>query len=150
MSAAQVKARLRPFGFSFEKSLKDLVEGIRANNDDPDKLTIFLENSLQECKNELKTTSLELKSTAILKLAYLEMYGFDMSWCSFQVLEVMSSPKFQHKRIGYLAAIQILQRGNNDDALMLMTNLLKKDLSSSNYVETGMAISDVEPLKAIY
>ncbi|GMG30873.1 unnamed protein product [Ambrosiozyma monospora] len=146
MSAAQVKARLRPFGFSFEKSLKDLVEGIRANNDDPDKLTAFLENSLQECKNELKTTSLESKSTAILKLAYLEMYGFDMSWCSFQVLEVMSSPKFQHKRIGYLAAIQILQRGNNDDALMLMTNLLKKDLSSSNYVETGMAISGIASL----
>ena len=43
---------------------------------------------------------------AILKLAYLEMYGFDMSWCNFQILEVMSSSKFQQKRIGYLAAIQ--------------------------------------------
>ena len=62
--------------------------------------------AIQECRNELTTTDLETKAMAILKLAYLEMYGFDMSWCNFQILEVMSSSKFQQKRIGYLAAIQ--------------------------------------------
>ncbi|ODV87011.1 hypothetical protein CANARDRAFT_195643, partial [[Candida] arabinofermentans NRRL YB-2248] len=143
MSSEQVRARLRPFGISFYTSLTDLIKGIRLNNHDPDRLTNFLEISIQECRKELKTTDLELKSMAVLKLAYLEMYGFDMSWCSFHVLEVMSSSKFQHKRIGYLAAIQILQRQNNEDALMLMTNLLKKDINSSNFVESGMAISGI-------
>ncbi|OWB54376.1 hypothetical protein B5S28_g223 [[Candida] boidinii] len=143
MSAEQVKNRLRPFGISFEKSLSDLIKGIRYNNKDPEKLAKFLEDSIQECRDELRMPDMELKSIAILKLTYLEMYGFDMSWCAFKVLEVMSSQKFQHKRIGYLAAIQILQRNNNDDALMLITNLLKKDLSSSNFVESGMAISGI-------
>lgn len=138
-----MKERLRPFGISFEKSLEDLIKGIRATNNDAEKLAIFLDKAIQECKAELKTSDLELKSTAILKLSYLEMYGFDMSWCSFNILEVMASPKFQHKRIGYLAAIQILQRQNNDDALMLMTNLLKKDLNSVHYIETSLAISGI-------
>jgi AP-3 complex subunit delta-1 len=138
-----MRERLRPFGISFEKSLEDLIKGIRATNNDQEKLQAFFDKSIQECKTELKSTDLDLKSTAILKLAYLEMYGFDMSWCSFSILEVMASQKFQHKRIGYLAAIQILQRQNNDDALMLMTNLLKKDLNSTNYAETSLAISGI-------
>lgn len=143
MSAIDMRERLRPFGISFEKSLEDLIKGIRAINNDQEKLESFFDKSIQECKTELKSTNLDLKSIAILKLAYLEMYGFDMSWCSFSILEVMASQKFQHKRIGYLAAIQILQRQNNDDALMLMTNLLKKDLNSSNYAEASLAISGV-------
>lgn len=138
-----VRERLRPFGITFEKSLEDLIKGIRSAQHDQDKLTQFLNNSIQECRTELKSSDLDSKSTAILKLAYLEMYGFDMSWCAFNILEVMSSPKFQHKRIGYLAAIQILQRQNNDDALMLMTNLLKKDLNSVHYIETSLAISGI-------
>lgn len=143
MSTMDMRERLRPFGISFEKSLEDLIKGIRAINHDQEKLQEFFDKSTQECKTELKSVDLDLKSIAILKLAYLEMYGFDMSWCSFSILEVMASQKFQHKRIGYLAAIQILQRQNNDDALMLMTNLLKKDLNSSNYAEASLAISGV-------
>ncbi|VEU23803.1 DEKNAAC104942 [Brettanomyces naardenensis] len=136
-------ARLRPFGISFDKSLEDLIKGIRANGNNPEKLAAFFDSSIQECKDELKTSDIEQKSIAILKLTYLEMYGFDMSWCSLYVLDVLSSPKFQHKRIGYLAAIQIMERQNNDDALMLMTNQLKKDLNSSNYIECGLAISGI-------
>ncbi|ODV97512.1 hypothetical protein PACTADRAFT_47419 [Pachysolen tannophilus NRRL Y-2460] len=141
VTADQFRSRLRPFGISFEKSLSDLIKGIRSNNNDKQKLSQFFNDSIQECRKELKSNDPELKSTSILKLTYLEMYGFDLSFCSFQILEVMSSNKFQHKRIGYLAAIQILTRDNNDDVLMLMTNLLKKDLNSSNYLEVGLAIS---------
>ena len=66
----------------------------------------------------------DIKATAILKLIYLEMFGHDMSWASFHVLEVMSSTKFLQKRIGYLAAIQSFTL--DTDVLMLATNLLKK------------------------
>ena len=67
---------------------------------------------------------LDIKATAILKLIYLEMFGHDMSWASFHVLEVMASTKFLQKRIGYLAAIQSFTL--DTDILMLATNLLKK------------------------
>ncbi|KAL2046014.1 hypothetical protein N7G274_001461 [Stereocaulon virgatum] len=56
------------------------------------------------------------------------MFGHDMSWASFHVLEVMSCPKYPQKRVGYLAAVQSFRP--DTEVLMLATNLLKKDISS--------------------
>lgn len=84
---------------------------------------------------------MDTKTMAVLKLAYLEMYGFDMSWASFHVLEVMSSSKFQQKRVGYLAAIQSFR--NDPDVLMLTTNLLKKDIGSAHPLEISVALGAV-------
>lgn len=135
-------ARLKPFGISFEKSLNDLIKGIRSHfKESPESLRDFLDNAIEECKNELTTTDLEVKATAVLKLAYLEMYGFDMSWCNFQILEIMSSSRFQQKRIGYLAAMQSFK--NEKDLLILATNQFKKDLSSHNHIEIGLALSGI-------
>lgn len=35
------------------------------------------------------------------------MCGYDISWAGFNIIEVMSSSKFTHKRIGYLSASQV-------------------------------------------
>ena len=67
---------------------------------------------------------MDLKATALLKLTYLEMFGHDMSWASFNVLEVMSSPKYLQKRVGYLGAVQSFRP--DTEVLMLAENLLKK------------------------
>ncbi|KAI9755424.1 MAG: U3 small nucleolar RNA-associated protein 13 [Chaenotheca gracillima] len=63
-----------------------------------------------------------------MKLIYLEMFGHDMSWAAFNVLEVMSSANYQQKRVGYLGAVQSFRP--DTEVLMLATNLLKKDLTS--------------------
>ncbi|PVH15947.1 uncharacterized protein CXQ87_003807 [Candidozyma duobushaemuli] len=142
MQSNEMLARLKPFGISFEKSLNDLIKGIRSHfKESPESLRDFLDNAIEECKNELTTTDLEVKATAVLKLAYLEMYGFDMSWCNFQILEIMSSSRFQQKRIGYLAAMQSFK--NEKDLLILATNQFKKDLSSHNHIEIGLALSGI-------
>jgi AP-3 complex subunit delta len=52
------------------------------------------------------------------------MLGYDMSWASFHVVEVMSSAKVHLKAVGYLAAAQSF--GSETDVLMLTTNLVKK------------------------
>ena len=52
------------------------------------------------------------------------MFGYEMSWASFNVIEVMSSPKFAHKRLAYLVAAQSFTP--DTDVLMLATNLIKK------------------------
>jgi hypothetical protein len=74
---------------------------------------------------ELENSNLVgLKATALLKLTYLEMFGNDMSWAAFHVLEVMSSQNYPEKRIGYLAAIQSFRP--DTEVLVLAENLLKK------------------------
>lgn len=140
--SSEVLARLKPFGITFEKSLNDLIKGIRAHSkDSPESLLTFLDKAINECKDELVSTDLEVKAIAVLKLAYLEMYGFDMSWCNFRILEVMSSSKFQQKRIGYLAASQSFK--SEQELLILATNQFKKDLNSHNHVEIGLALSGI-------
>lgn len=142
IQSSVVLQRLKPFGISMEKSLSDLIKGIRAHSkESPESLLEFLNDAVKECRDELNTTDLEMKATAILKLTYLEMYGFDMSWCNFHILEVMSSAKFQQKRIGYLAAIQSLK--SEPELLILATNQFKKDLNSHNHVEVGLALSGI-------
>lgn len=142
IQSSEVLTRLKPFGITFEKSLSDLIKGIRAHSkESPESLLAFLDTAIEECKTELATTGLEVKATAVLKLAYLEMYGFDMSWCNFRILEVMSSAKFQQKRIGYLASMQSFK--NEQDLLILATNQFKKDLNSHNHIEIGLALSGI-------
>lgn len=36
----------------------------------------------------------------------IQMIGYDISWAGFNIIEVMSSPKFTCKRVGYLSASQ--------------------------------------------
>lgn len=107
--------------FRFEKSLYDLIRGLRQNKGNE---KAYIQNCLKECRQEVRSTDGDLKATAILKLIYLDMFGYDMSWASFNVLEVMSSGKFQHKRIGYLAAVQSFRL--DTEVLMLTTNQIKK------------------------
>lgn len=78
------------------------------------------------------------KATALLKLVYLEMFGHDMSWASFNVLEVMSSQKYLQKRVGYLAAVQSFRP--DTEVLMLAENLLKKDLTSPHLTTIALPL----------
>ncbi|EIN14349.1 Adaptor protein complex AP-3 delta subunit [Punctularia strigosozonata HHB-11173 SS5] len=109
----------------WERTLQDLIRGLRANKKDEAK---FIAQAMDEIRKEVKSKDMELKAGAILKLTYLDMLGYDMSWASFHVVEVMSSPKIHLKSVGYLGAGQSF--GPETDVLMLTTNLLKKDLSS--------------------
>lgn len=68
------------------------------------------------------------------------MFGHDMSWASFHVLEVMSSAKYLQKRVGYLGAVQSFRP--DTEVLMLATNLLKKVA----YTHTSHRIADVDEM----
>ncbi|KAJ7492282.1 adaptin N terminal region-domain-containing protein [Mycena latifolia] len=110
----------------WERTLHDLIRGLRANKKDESK---FIAKAVDEIRKEIKSEDMELKAGAVLKLTYLDMLGYDMSWASFHVVEVMSSARFHLKSVGYLAAVQSFDQ--ETDVLMLTTNLLKKDLTST-------------------
>ncbi|KAI1477160.1 Adaptor protein complex AP-3 delta subunit [Daldinia eschscholtzii] len=119
----------------FEKSLYDLIRGLRNHKGNEKE---YMQNCLKECRSEIRSQDLDLKATALLKLVYLEMFGHDMSWASFNVLEVMASPKYHQKRVGYLAAIQSFRP--DTEVLMLATNLLKKDLTAASTTTIALPI----------
>lgn len=110
----------------WERTLQDLIRGLRANKNDEAK---FIAQAMDEIRKEIKNKDMELKAGAVMKLTYLNMLGYDMNWASFHIIEVMSSSKIHLKTVGYLAAGQSFD--DDTDVLMLTTNLIKKDLSSS-------------------
>ncbi|KAI9344389.1 adaptin N terminal region-domain-containing protein [Obelidium mucronatum] len=120
----------------FQKSLHDLIRGIRANAANEDR---YIRACLDEIRSEVKKTDLDVKAVAVAKLFYLHMLGFDMGWAAFHVVEVMSSHVLTHKRIGYIAAAISFRQDTN--VLMLCTNLIKKDLNSNKYLETALALN---------
>ena len=76
------------------------------------------------------------------------MMGYTMSWAAFAAVEVMSSPRFALKRVGYLAACQGLDQPDRSPVVLLTTNLLKKELrgatvggSGENMYHAGLAIN---------
>jgi len=109
----------------FEKDLYALIRGLRNHKGNERE---YIQDSIKECRKEIRGSDMDQKATALLKLMYLEMFGHDMSWASFHVLEVMSSQKYLQKRVGYLGAVQSFRP--DTEVLMLGENLLKKDLSS--------------------
>ncbi|TIC17509.1 ARM repeat-containing protein [Wallemia mellicola] len=116
----------------FIQQLSGFIKGLRANKDDERK---FIESVLDEIKVEIRNSDIDIKSTAILKLTYIEMLGFDISWSAFPIIETASSSKAHLKAIGYLAANQSFN--SQTEVMMLMPNLLKKDLQS----EPGLALT---------
>lgn len=120
----------------FEKSLVDLIRGLRNHKGSEAE---YIQGAIKECRGEIRTQDLDLKATALLKLIYLEMFGHDMTWAAFNVLEVMASPKLMQKRVGYLAAVQSFRP--ETEVLMLAENLLKKDLGSPSIPTLSLPLS---------
>lgn len=72
------------------------------------------------------------------------MIGYDISFASFAIVEVMSSARFAHKRIGFLAASQSFN--DSTDVILLTTNLFKKEFTSMSHTpqtmyEIGLAVN---------
>ncbi len=55
----------------FEKSLQDLVKGIRAANNDS---AAYIAKAIQEIKDELKSRDVTIKSQALQKLTYVSTH----------------------------------------------------------------------------
>lgn len=64
----------------FEKSLHDLIRGIRSAKDITAREK-FLKDSLADCRMEARNPDMEIKTMAILKLAYVSLQHLSFSQC---------------------------------------------------------------------
>ena len=119
----------------FQKTAADMIKGVRAHPRDE---ASYIAACITEIKEELKSTMQGTKWQAVLKLVYLEMMGYDVSWASFHFVDVMSFPRFRAKRIGFLAAQQCFHEST--DVLLLTTNLFRRTFASSSPHEVCLGI----------
>eukprot|EP00921_Rhytidocystis_pertsovi_P017282 GHVQ01027157.1.p1 GENE.GHVQ01027157.1~~GHVQ01027157.1.p1 ORF type:complete len:967 (-),score=98.55 GHVQ01027157.1:1247-4147(-) len=120
----------------FEKTLSSLIQGLRANSGNEEE---YIGECIQEIRQELGSSTASVKCTSLLKLWYLRMLGYDASWASFAVIEVMSNSKFTLKRPGYSCCAVMFD--DNTDVALLTANLFRKDFGSREPLEAGLALS---------
>ncbi|CDF32456.1 unnamed protein product [Chondrus crispus] len=123
-------------GILFQQSLQDLVKGIRAHRRDEEE---YIRSKVAEIAEECRGADMAKKTTAVLKLTHLQMMGHSVGFASFHIVEVMSSPVFASKRIGYLAAAQSFSP--TTDVLLLTTNQFKKDLTNGKLQDCSQALT---------
>uniref|UniRef100_A0A667YHU7 AP-3 complex subunit delta-1 n=1 Tax=Myripristis murdjan TaxID=586833 RepID=A0A667YHU7_9TELE len=111
----------------FDKNLQDLVRGIRNHKEDEAK---YISTCIDEIKQELKQDNIAVKANAVCKLTYVR---------SLSTLPFSCNTLFCCTRIGYLAASQCFHEST--DVIMLTTNQIRKDLSSPNQYDTGVALT---------
>ncbi|GAA6005298.1 hypothetical protein JCM11491_002650 [Sporobolomyces phaffii] len=107
----------------FEQDVAGLIKALRANKNDEVRV---VHQALDECRKEIANKDMDVKAAAVLKLVYLEMLGYSISFASFAIVECMTSSKFHIKFIGYLAASQCFDK--ETEVAVLVVNLVKKDL----------------------
>ncbi|WWD20082.1 hypothetical protein CI109_104556 [Kwoniella shandongensis] len=115
----------------FERTLQDLIRGLRAHKaSSKAQEDGFISEAMGEIRDELRGKDMALKAEAVLKMCYLMMLypippppGF-----AFHVVEVMSSPRYHLKQLGYLAAPMAFS--GDTEEVVLTVNGIKKDLMS--------------------
>lgn len=121
----------------FEKSLTALIKGLRSHRGRDEAQYVAL--MLDDIRTEVKSGDMDIKSQAVLKLAYLQMLGYQASSVSFHIVETMASTKFDAKFIGYLAAALCFSQ--DTEVLILATNMIKKDLYSAVPQDVAAALN---------
>ncbi|KAG8900280.1 AP-3 complex subunit delta, partial [Tulasnella sp. 403] len=122
----------------YERDLQSLIRGLRSDAAKKNE-SRFIAEVIDEIRKEIVSKDMDVKAGAVVKLIYLDMLGYDMSWASFHVVEVMSSQYFHLKCGGYLAAAQSFDQ--ETDVLMLTTNLLKKDMASATHPDISASLN---------
>jgi len=67
----------------WERTLQDLVRGLRANKKDEAK---FIAKAVDEIRQEIKSDDMELKAGAVLKLTYVSQVANSYTAYSYTVL----------------------------------------------------------------
>ncbi|GME88502.1 unnamed protein product [[Candida] boidinii] len=120
-------------------SLKSFIKAVRHSKTIAAERAVIRKESAS-IRNSFRDINLdhENRSVAISKLLYLYILGEPTYFGQVECLKLLASPKFSHKRLGYLATMLILDE--EQEVLTLLTNSLDNDMKSHNQYIAGLAL----------
>ena len=117
--------------------LRDLIRQIRAARTAQEERAVVN----KECayiRNAFREEDAMWRCRNVAKLLYIHMLGYPAHFGQLECLKLIASQKFTDKRIGYLAAMLLLDE--RQEAHLLITNCLRNDLNSSTQFVVGLAL----------
>ncbi|KAK6462462.1 adaptin N terminal region-domain-containing protein [Scheffersomyces coipomensis] len=121
-------------------SLKSFIKSVRKAKTIADERAVVRKESAA-IRTSFRDVGLDQNTRRIniSKLLYLYIMGEKTHFGQVECLKLLASPRFVDKRLGYLAAMLLLDE--NQEVLTLLTNSLDNDMQHPNAYIVGLALS---------
>lgn len=123
-----------------QDSLRDLITKSRSANNSSQ----VLNRALNEIKKEITSNDKNIKIHAVLKLIFFYLNNYDIKWAAINTMDIITTCAIKGKRVGYIIAQ--MQFKNNPDWIMMLPNLIRKDLQSTNNTVISMSLDLVNSI----
>lgn len=117
--------------------LRDLIRKVRACKTAAEERAVIAKESAM-IRTAIREEQTHFRHRNVAKLLFMHMLGYPTHFGQLECMKLIASPHFPEKRIGYLGMMLLLSE--EADVLMLSTNALKNDLTSSNRFVSGLAL----------
>ncbi|KAE8633503.1 hypothetical protein XENTR_v10001898 [Xenopus tropicalis] len=117
--------------------LHELIRAIRSVKTQNEEREV-IQRECADIRSSFRDEDSLYRGRSLAKLLYVHMLGYPAHFGQMECLKLIASSKFTDKRIGYLGAMMLLDE--RQDAHLLITNSMKRDLEHSSPVVQGLAL----------
>ncbi|XP_077155422.1 AP-1 complex subunit gamma-like 2 isoform X2 [Ranitomeya variabilis] len=126
--------------------LHELIRAIRSVKTQNEEREV-IQRECAEIRSSFRDEDSVYRGRSVAKLLYVHMLGYPAHFGQMECLKLIASPRFTDKRIGYLGAMMLLDE--RQDAHLLITNSMKRDLEHCSAVVQGLALCTLACLGSV-
>ncbi|KAM9328916.1 AP-1 complex subunit gamma-like 2 [Gastrophryne carolinensis] len=117
--------------------LHELIRAIRSVKTQNEEREV-IQRECADIRSSFREEDSVYRGQSVAKLLYMHMLGYPAHFGQMECLKLIASSRFTDKRTGYLGAMMLLDE--RQDAHLLITNSMKRDLEHSSSVVQGLAL----------